>query len=262
MPLIEILRYIAFSFVLVGVVFLIINGIIRTNNIMKRAVINLIIGSSLFLIFLGSWVIDYFVLKNQSIRFKLYFSFPASIFVITTTVSIYLFSMAKRYNIRLYKNMRKIKIKTEPVNESFSLEKEEDAPVSKLNNQFIYLVFQYQDYVLLENSDGAYRGYIKEVKEKFPKDATHKFINTNRLQILDAKYVGQVVEQSKIFYCYLINLAEDNEELPSLIKTNKYVLPSVLSDGIDKEIILRVLIGEDFTITLDSGGKNEDSIDS
>lgn len=249
MPFSEIVKYFFLSLVPIGVIFLIINGIIRNQNVKKRAIINLVIGLSLFIIFLGAILIDYFVFGQKDIKHKLYFSFPIGILIFTLAISINLFSYAKKYNIRMPRNRKMVKIKTEDVKEDTSSE-EKEIPNFKKVPGYVYIVFQYGNYILLDYQNNHYQGYIREIKERFPKETIQKVIDNKKIKAQDINFVGKVLGQDKIHFCYLINIESISEEL-NLIKANKYELGSFLEEGLDKEIILRVLIGESFTIEND-----------
>lgn len=249
MPFSEIIKYFFLSLVPIGVVFLIVNGIIRNQNAKKRAFINLIIGLSLFIIFLGAMLIDYFVFDQKDIKHRLYFSFPIGILIFTSVISINLFLYAKRYNIHIPRNRKLVKIKAEDVKENTSSEEIKTPNLRKVPG-YVYIVFQYDHCILLNYENNHYQGYVKEIKEKFPKDTIQKVIIENKIKAQDINFIGKVLEHDKIYYCYMINLEIISEEL-NLIKINKYELGSFLEEGLDKEIILRVLIGENFTITND-----------
>ena len=214
-----------------GLLFLILNGIAsdNTSNYKKRALINLIFG----LINLVGFIIIYFVDKQyeQKYSFFDYMSFVGAITLYTLILFITLYK--KGYNNR-QKMFGRIKLTTD-------------------KKEYLYLVCRCENDIYLEKE--KHSGFvIKLDKKDFHDEKIINFVRKYSLIINDDNFIkiGEYILKPKkgkdIFYhCYLVTLPKSLES-SEYVAYNKKDIVNLDFDSLDRQIIFRVLLQENFKI--------------
>lgn len=215
-----------------GLIFFIVNGIIKTSNIRMRALVFLLFGISLFLIFLISLIIDYEggnLLKYYSKHLLYIFSS----LLIALFVSIPMFITANKNYIRLRNPIK--------------------SKVNYHEKEYLYIIYKYNDHIILEDKNGKYSGIISLMKNSYFHDESLKKYN-NKLGINDytANMLGTVNVKGKknnLYYCYLVNI-NNNISNSKFKEINQYQLLSLNIDDFNKQVLLRMMIGEKFELEM------------
>lgn len=216
------------SIAVVGLLYLIINRLIFNLKYINRGIINLavavVFGGVIFLAY-------YFDLKNNMYMNHYYYLmfFFASIAIGLVLFIIYLI---KSFKIRGFRSSKVVKGPKE--------------------NKYIYLVFVKGLDVYLDKN---YKGVIVKIKDSDFHDevikATCKRIGAI-CSIDDARKIGEVILEDKIntvYHCYLVNLMDDLNN-GEYIRVDKREITKINFTKLDKQIIFRTLLGEDFLIKI------------
>lgn len=227
----DVLPIIGASFVVAGLLFFIFYNAVRTANFLRRAIFFAIFGIVLLIGLSIGIIKDY---NNGLIpKFTLsYFTFPLVILIFTLFFIIYYLVNAKRYHhqLRSFKHRAK-----------------------KTNNEYLYLIYKYEDCYLLEIDD-VYRGIIVRFDKDvyFRDDMIERVVATNKLDVKRTRYCGTVNSMEKkkrvTYYCYEIEVNSLNSTLENYKQINRLKMPSLFTNTFHKNIIFRMLLNEQFNI--------------
>lgn len=212
------------SVLIVGLLYFILYNAVNNSNYMKKGIIFLVFGLIIFGATLAGIISD--ADKGTALSLR-YLAFPIVNLMYLVIFSIYNFSCAFKYRHKL---VHFTKVKN-----------------TKLVN-YLYLVFRYEDFYLLDGKENK-KGFII----KFDKDTSYhdemieKFIKDTNISIYDKKYVGKVIKNDKLestYYCYRIEVLELSNFLNSLEQVNKFEIYQQPMLDFDKEVILKMLISK------------------
>lgn len=216
---------------ILGLLFLILNGIISSCvfNYKKRAFINLVFG----LVFLVGFIIMYVLDKKYEPLYKpiVYFLFMLTTVFYTSVLFISLFIKGKRNRQKLFGRVKTI------------LDKKE----------YLYLVCKYEDDIYLEKE--KHHGFVIKLGSKdFHDDKIITFFRKYSLNITDENFIkiGEYCLKPKkgkdiLYHCYLVKLPESLNIL-DYSPFNKREIINLDFDSLDKQIIFRILLQENFKI--------------
>lgn len=220
--------------VTVGVIFYIINNIVKTINYAKRGLTNLITTVILIAIF----VVSYFIDANTNKVFLgmpvIYFVFVGITALIGVTLTVTFFSRAKS---KFHRVLNKVPVYTV---------KEKDT--------YLYFVFKYKDYVYINKTTSSGL-VVKMKKNQFVDDIIGEVIKENRLVLEDenCKPMGQVTIKGKkntVYDCFLLEVLEE-PFLEDYYRVDKFDLIKWEINVFDKSIIMRLILGDEFKLELD-----------
>lgn len=230
--MIENLRYLFVYLAVTSLIFFIVNNAINTANFKRKAFVFFLTGLFLLLAMFIAHLIDRYYFKIEKFPFN-YYAFPIAVLIVTAiSVSIYFYKGHKyHHQLRMYKVLK------------------------PNHNDFLYIVYQYQNNYYLDMKQNNYCGDIV----KFARNVHfhNQMINIRTEQLfLDVNkinYIGKISAREKkkdfIFYCYLVELASDNN-LDRFKKVNQFEIQNIETLDFHKNIILRILIKEEFYIKL------------
>ena len=229
--MLDIVKSIGSAILIASLLFFIFSNAIGLSNYKRRAVGYLIFGMALLTILLFGLFDEY---KNISLKVvpKQSFIFPGVVFVMTLTLTVYSFVMARKYNHN-FKTFRR------------------QSPREEL---YLYLVYKYEDVFLLEKNNDKYLGDLIPFDKKilFHDEMISRFIDQQKLNINKAKFIGKLQinsKKKKIYYCYLIDVY-NLLGLDEKYQVNKYDLPQIEMDEFHKKIVLRIGLQENFDIRI------------
>jgi hypothetical protein len=225
-----IIKFISSSLI-IGLIFFIIGNAITTSNYKRRALIYAIVGAVLLLGSFIGYLYDVYELEMGKFSLE-YFLFPISIFVIAASYTISNLIRAKKVNhhLRGYRHQQNNDLE-----------------------QSLYIVFRMDNnYLFLEEED-KYRGYLF----KFPKnvffhdEALNLVLEKLNFKKVSSKLVGKVnftrKKKTFIYYCY--NVSVSFADVPNGFKAvDKLGVLQIEADQLDKELILKTIINEEFNI--------------
>lgn len=220
------------SFVVTGLMFFIFHNAIKTANYKRRAVYFMLFGLFLLMALTFGIYKDFRDGKLIKVTFS-YLVFPLTVvfmiivFVVTNLLN------AKRYHHTFHK---------------FS------SSVNSSKQEYLYIVFKYKDYYLLSYDDNNYQGIVYKFDNKvfFHDDMMEKVINRLEIDLINKRFCGTVSKNQKkkktIYYCYEITVKSKNSELDKYQSVSKYDMTKIEAEPFHKNIILRILINEQFKI--------------
>ncbi|HHU20868.1 MAG TPA: hypothetical protein GXZ51_00275 [Acholeplasma sp.] len=213
------LRIIFLSFLAVGFFFMLLNGLVRNSNYKRKAFYNFLLGVGFVSLFVISYLYDR--QNTDMVNFtKHYVLIGVSGFYLVT-LTIYNYIQGARKNERLFKGGRSSKPK-----------------------DFIYILLKYQDGYLLEKTNDKYLAVIQKMKTNFHDEEVSKFAS-NYGNCFNVSYKGIVLKKDYNYYCYLIETVNLN---PKLEYVDQFQLTKVMMSAEDKEIILSIILRNDFVI--------------
>ena len=225
------------SLAIMGVLFLIVNGIISTYNYKKRAVIVLIFGLILTLVFSSVYIIDLKLQENIDIDYitpnkMTYFSLIGASLLYTLILFIHFFKKGKYLRQNLTGRVKTI------------LDKKE----------YLYLLYRYQDEIYLKKESNS--GVVYKLGSKdFHDEVILKFANKFRtvVKVDNIEKIGEYTIKGKkdnVYYCYLITCDEKIESKDYLPFDRREVIKLDFTD-LDRQIIFRILLREEFDVVVE-----------
>lgn len=216
------------SLVLVGLIFFIITNAFSTRNFKMRALIYFLVSTILLIGCIGAYFYD--VNTGEEIKLINYIIFPGSIILVSgILIVINLFKAKKHHHhLRGYRHRQ-----------ADDLE------------QYLYIVFKVNNIYYLKTVDGKYRGEIIKFYRNvfFHDEMMNKVIEKLELEPIKAKFIGMVEQNLKKklqYFCYLVDLNKFN--LDGYNEINEFEIGEINTEEMDKQIILRIVIGDDFNI--------------
>lgn len=227
----DILLSVVSAILVVGLIFFMTKNAIKSSNYKKKALVYFLVGFVLLLGCLGAYIYDLKV--NEGIKVSDYYIFPGTIIVyMVLTVTVCLVKAGKyNHHFRKYRHMQ-----------------------SNDLDQFVYILFKNKDNYFLKEEDGKYKGdIIKYYRGVFFHDEMiNKYIEKLSLNINSFKYIGEVNKKVKSkkqqYFCYLINI--DELEIDKFKKIDFYSIADISAESFDKQVILRIVIGNEFKIDM------------
>lgn len=225
------LYYIVGAIAVVGIIMLMVNSIFSSKRNSKRALANLIASSSLLLIFVVALIVD----SNTQLIYN------KSVYLIFIVVTLL-------YGIVLT---------------SIFFSRSKSQLYYKTNKSLVYTLKdkEVKLYIVIKHEDDLYLNYktksgdvIEVGKNQYQDDLFKKFIETNKLNVinLEPEKIGTITingKKEKEYRCFILEV--QTPPLGERLKINKYqIIPSDLSD-FDKTICMRLVLGDEFDITLD-----------
>lgn len=225
------------SLAIIGVLFLILNGIVSTYNYKKRAVIMLIFGLVLTLIFTSVYIIDLKLQENINVDYitpnKLtYFSLIGVSLLYTIILFIHFYKKGKYLRQNFSGRVKTI------------LDKKE----------YLYLLYRYQDNLYLEKE--KHSGFIYKLGSKdFHDDVILKVASKFKTVVKadNMERIGTYTikgEKDNVYYCYLITCDEKVDSKDYLAFDRRKVINLDFSN-LDRQIIFRMLLREGFDVVVE-----------
>lgn len=212
------------SILVIGLLYFILYNAVNNSNYMKKGLIFL--GFGMIIVGVSIAGVMYDLNKGITITLK-YLAFPITNLVFLVIFSIYFFTSAAKFNhkIRSFKKVSNDKV-----------------------IDYLYLVFRYEDFYLLDGKDNLRGVVIKFDKNiSFHDEMLNKFLSSTNTKIIDKKFVGKVMISKKresIYYCYKLEALELSDLLRSLSQVNKFEIYQKPMHDFDKEVILKMLISK------------------
>lgn len=221
--LINILITLAISIAALGLIFFIINRAFKNKGYRTKFLVNLFLGLSFLILFIISLIVDY---KGGNIL-KFYYKHLILIIVslgycLFFTISIY--KTIQVSNIRIIKKLR----------------------INKEKN-YLYILFKYQEGYLLKAKKEYYQGYSHKMKSSFHDEAIEEAVKKLAPNYSSKAYKGKINSDDKVYFCYLV---ETNESLLGFDQISMYDLINLKTSDFDKEVILSIILKENFNITI------------
>ena len=212
-----------------GLLFFIINGMITTINPKIRGAIHLTIG----LIFTILFVLAYFLDNYVYLIFyhpRIYIMFAGSSLLYTIIIPTRLFLKGNR--------------------EGFSFKGKKIIYYND-KNEYIYLVYKHGTQVFLKDKKGI---VLKMKKRSFADQMIEKCNRKYKLTVpeeLIKKYgiVTITNKKKEVYHCYIIDINTDLNDF-GFTNYNKYELVHMDFAYLDKQIIFRLMIEEEFNVVL------------
>ncbi|HKM29330.1 MAG TPA: hypothetical protein VJZ51_01055 [Bacilli bacterium] len=212
-----------------GLILFIINSIITTINSKVRGLIHLIIGISLTLLFALAYFLDTYIFL-VAYHPRIYLMFGGTALLYTIMIPITLFRKGSR--------------------EGFSFKRKISLGITD-KKEYVYLVYKQGSQVFLKNKQGI---VLKMKKTSFVDqmigDINRKY-NLKVPEELIKKYgVLTIINKKKeVYYCYLVDI---NVSLTNFGFSgyDKYVLVNMDLKRLDKQIIFRLMLEEEFNVIL------------
>ena len=213
-----------------GLLFFIVNGIITTINPKIRGAIHLTIGLVLTILFVLAYFLDNYIYTTPYYPLRIYIMFAGSSLLYTIIIPTTLFVKGNR--------------------EGFSFKRKKLIYTTN-KNEFLYLVYKQGTQVFLKNKKGI---VLKIKKTSFVDQMIEKCNQKYKLTIPEEliKKYGIVTITSKkkeVYHCYVIDVPTDLKDF-GFTDYNKYELVHMDFDYLDKQIIFRLMIEEEFNVVL------------
>ncbi len=213
---------------IVGLLFLILSGIVSKYRYKARALVFLIFGLVLSLIFLGTYLID---VSMNKIQYSLlhYYSFIGAPLLYTIILVPILFNKGRRH----YE--RGIKVKT-------ILDKKD----------VLYILYDYNDCIYLNNH---HQGITYNLgKKDFHDDVIKKIANKYKSSIKEENIekIGEYIIKGKkdtIYHCYYAKLDKELVQNDYSLY-NKVEVVNLNFNNLDRQIIFRILLKENFKVEI------------
>ncbi|MDD3191431.1 MAG: hypothetical protein PHP41_01620 [Bacilli bacterium] len=227
-------KLIGASLIVTGLLFFIANNAIQTTNYRRKSIYIVIFGLLSLLAAGAGIAVDLFYYQFV-IYSILYFVFPLSILFFTIGFYVFYAAQAKKYKQRW--NQYVIKdIKEE---------------------RYLYVLFRYEDFYLLKKDKDNFLGgdVIRFAqKERFHDEKIKQFLASKKVTVQDSKLKGDVriLEKNRqtIFYCYEVSLTALDEYVSQYEQIDKFQIGQINTKEFHKNVILRMAIGEPFSIRL------------
>ncbi|HHU55604.1 MAG TPA: hypothetical protein GXZ48_02785 [Acholeplasmataceae bacterium] len=228
----DILIDIGKSLAVTVLIFFIINNAFSTHNYKRKALIFFLTGLILLLGMFIAHLFDRFVLDYKIFPAR-YFAFPIAVLIVTIfLVSINLYR-GNKYHHKLKGYERQV------------------------NNEenYLYVLYQYKDYYYLYKNNDTLSGDVVKFSRNiyFHDQMINVRINQLKLNPKAVNYIGKFSASEKqkdfVFFCYLVELNND-DHLEKFIKVDMYEIQNLKTLDFHKNIILRILIKEEFDIKL------------
>lgn len=227
--------YVFYTFLFLGLIYYLIYriAIMVTRNIKLSGLIILLFGTILTTLFVVSLRVDY-TGGNLMNDYYQYLSLSTVSLIYMLSLSLPFLSRASRTYIRLGIS-RKLNIK------------------SGDKHSYLYVLYKHERYFYLIKEKESYKGYIG----KFKKTSFHDEAIKNQNQELNItgakiKYCGKVTMEGKKklkYFCYIV-LVKEELMLKNAEKIGDFQLMNYNMTNFDKEVILNMLLKEDFNIKL------------
>lgn len=212
-----------------GLMLFIINGIITTVNPKVRGLIHLIIGIVLTLLFSLAYFLDTYILL-LAYHPRIYLMFGGTALLYTLMIPITLFIKGSREGFSF---KRKISMRTTD------------------KKEYIYLVYKQGSQVFLKNKQGIILKMKKiSFVDQMIADVNKKF-NIKVPDELIKKYgVLTIINKKKeVYYCYLVDISVSLTNF-GFNDYDKYELVNIDLKRLDKQIIFRLMLEEEFNVIL------------
>lgn len=224
---------------IVGLIFFIINGILRDKaNFMTKGILFILIGSLLAVLFGLVTIIDYATNKPGNLGLFGYLSFI--IVIISFTLAFGLPNI-----IRGKKTYQRV---------SFRKQK---PSINRDIIQHVYVVYKCGSKVILKKNKELFSGFNVEMnKNNLFKDELIEKLNAtyNANPIYDEiNEIGIVSVNGKkpnIYYCYLIEITDISLKLQEEEVVDQYDVITVEMNDTDRQMVLRILMREPFKLYL------------
>lgn len=212
-----------------GLIFFIVNGIITTINPKIRGFIHLIIGVVLTLLFTMAYVLDNYVYLVAYYP-RIYIMFAGSSLLYTIFIPTTLFIKGSREGFNFKK--KKLVYTTNKI-------------------EYLYVVYKFGTQVFLKNKKGI---VLKMKKTSFVDQMMEDINQKFKLEVpeeLIKKYGVVTITGKKkdVYHCYLVDINVSLNEF-GFIGYNKYELVNIDFSYLDKQIIFRLMLEEEFNIVL------------
>lgn len=219
----NILITLGISIAALGLIFFIINRAFMNKGYRTKFLVNLSLGLGLLILFIISLIVDY---KGGNI-FKFYYKHLILIIVslgycLVFTLSIY--KTIQVSNIRIIKKLR----------------------INKEKN-YLYILFKYREGYLLKAKKEYYQGYSLKMKSSFHDEAIEEAVKKIMPNYTSKVFKGKINSDDKLYFCYLV---ETNESLLGFEQISMYDLINLKTSDFDKEVILSIILKENFNITI------------
>ena len=226
----DIIISIGSSILVVGLLFFIAGNAFKTSNFKRKALIYFLIGLVLIIGCIGAFFYDKEVKEINKFSFR-YFIFPSTILIYTIIMTtIYLVKAAKyNHHLRGYRHLQ-----------------------SNDTEQYVYIVFKHQDKYLLNLNKDKYSGEIVKFPRNiyFHDEAIKDYLAKFNIASNSIKFIGDATVSNKkkhIYFCYLVEVKEPQAKFT---KVDQFKIGEINADEFDKQVILRIIIGEEFNIRM------------
>ena len=250
-----ILRDIILPCIPIFLILTIINGIFKYSEFKTKLLVNIISGLILFLFLSIALIIDFTVFEKSLKELSRFIMFPVAALIWAVVSFIYYFKKIRnnpfqgfrRYTIRTVREDNNhdslvIDIDTN----DYQVVKEEVIKADDIVRN-VYVIMQYKDKLILRKDNNLLKGFEQEITTKV--GATlEEIIKKYEVTVNNTEYIGEVVEEKKQTFCYLIDLESYQTMNDNIVIINKYDLNDYQIPFKDKELILRILIKEPFKI--------------
>jgi len=236
----------------IGLIFAIVNGIVRHAKYEVKIIANLILGIILLLGFTIPLLIDYLLLKKSLKAILAYINFPITALIFLIIMPLYFYIKGRRY-LRWQSRFRNGDFQFDDDEEDIIIDLDDDyyfieqeEPIEEIIYN-IYVVFQNNGQLILKKELNGLKGFTNTVNSSL-EEALYEITSKYQINIKSLQQIGHIVHDNMRTYCYLIDIASYDEESEDIMTISKYELNNYPIDLEDKELILRILIKEPFII--------------
>ncbi len=238
----NILRVVLSSFLVVGLIYFILNNAVSTSNYKVKGLAFIITGVIIFIATLIGFLYDLKMGKYMDFE---YFIFPIMNILQMSIYTIYFFTSSKKYHHKIgnYKNRIDTKV-----------------------HKYLYVLISFDNDLYLDRDiiKSKFKNEIPKTKYKglkikfdkgvyFHDEMITKFIEETGLKTYSVNLVGQADIQGKKYqevFCYNVVVFEKTPFLDTLSKVSKYDIMNCDMEDNDKKIILNMLVSKNFEIKM------------
>ena len=213
--------------VLVSIIMMIVRGIVRDKHIVTKGLVSFIVSLCLFIIGGICFVIDCIIKKTPIID-----NIDILAFIITALIYV-IFSITQiAKKNKFASNVKKKMVYT-----------------YHEKNEYIYVIYKFQDFIFLTKT--SHKGVIVKLKkQEFADDAISSLNDKMKVKTIGSiERLGIVTckgeKRDDVYYCYLINV-DSFVASEKLEQINVYRMSDIECEKIDKFIILKLLMGNEF----------------
>lgn len=220
-----------------AIIFFIINNIIPSKNYARRALILFFVMIGFCLIFAGGMIYDYYHFGSRAFGHYEYYLAVGTIVLLFVGFITYNIIQAHRTHQHITKGDKKY-----------------DKDIS----QFLYIIYRYgRMYYIKKEKSGNRDLYAGECipfdkKTFFYDDAFNNHISRKGIEVKDYSFIGTATSNAKkkmVFYCFMVDVS-DPVGLENLEQVSPYEIATLDMLDLNKVLVMRILIGEQFNIEL------------
>lgn len=223
----EYLLSILSALVLVGLIFFIITNAFATRNYKMRALIFFLVAIVLLLGCVGGYFYD--ISTGEGIKIINYIIFPGAVILVSGVLIFTNLIKAKRHHhhLRGYRHRQVDDIE-----------------------QYLYIVYKVNGNYYLKLEEEQYQGDIYKFARNifFHDEMLNRVLEDKQQTAVKTELVGvleMILKKKRQYFCYKVELSE---AIDGFSEVNQFEIGDIKASELDKQIILRIVIGEQFNI--------------